>query len=78
MPALASRHQPAKSLPVKSKASPKVSSMFSDIFSPNTLARPAEASPLLRAGPPARPATVLTALRFSRLADYDVEAEAAR
>jgi hypothetical protein len=30
--------------------------------------RPAEASPLLRAGPPARPATVLTALRFSRLA----------
>ena len=30
--------------------------------------RPAGASQLLRAGPPARPATVLTALRFSRLA----------
>ena len=30
--------------------------------------RPAGVSQLLRAGPPARPATVLTALRFSRLA----------
>ena len=38
-PKPASRHQPAKSLPVKSKASPKVSNMVSDIVSPNTLSR---------------------------------------
>jgi hypothetical protein len=35
----ASRHHPAKSLPVKSNASPNVSNMFSDIISPNTLSR---------------------------------------
>jgi hypothetical protein len=38
-PKPASPHQPAKSRPVKSKASPKASNIVSDIVSPNTFAR---------------------------------------